>query len=101
VTDGDSFVCLRYATPGREAPSLYWSTMAGARMDRQYRGEPDGGAGDASARSGEEHEPHVVVASEPMTKGRDEQWHLLGNGEWVSGPVFPSERRAFPTLADR
>ncbi|GEM10929.1 glucosamine 6-phosphate synthetase [Rhodotorula toruloides] len=57
-------------------------SFAGARMDRMYEGELDGGMGGGGGeRRRKEHEPHVVVASEPMTQGRDEGWHLLQSGE--------------------
>ncbi|BGO94856.1 hypothetical protein NBRC10512_002523 [Rhodotorula toruloides] len=83
LSTGSDFVCMRYATPSREAPSLYWSTRAGVRMDSRYEGEPDGGdgGGGEGRRGREEKRPHVVVASEPMTQGRDEDWHLLQSGE--------------------
>uniref|UniRef100_A0A0K3CLL0 FGENESH: predicted gene_10.18 protein n=1 Tax=Rhodotorula toruloides TaxID=5286 RepID=A0A0K3CLL0_RHOTO len=82
LSSGSDFVCMRYATPGREAPSLYWSTQAGVRMDARYEGEPDGGEREGGGGRGrEEKAPHVVVASEPMTQGRDEDWHLLQSGE--------------------
>ncbi|GAA5971905.1 hypothetical protein JCM8115_000564 [Rhodotorula mucilaginosa] len=76
------FYALRFAYPEYEdPPSLYWSTQSGATLDRRYQGHPDSPDAAGGQLPREQHEQHVVVASEPMTKGEDHAWHLLKNGE--------------------
>ncbi|GAA5981444.1 hypothetical protein JCM11641_004765 [Rhodosporidiobolus odoratus] len=81
ITDGESFVALRYAyPPERPAPSLYWSSTEGSALDRRYKGHPSSGRHDGDLPAAE-HLPHVVVASEPMTRDTKDKWHLLENGQ--------------------
>ncbi|ORY76499.1 nucleophile aminohydrolase, partial [Leucosporidium creatinivorum] len=80
ITSGTQLLCNRFADPPeREPPSLYWSTTSGATLDRRFKGHPDGES--AGRRDGpyarESRGSHVVVASEPMTRGEDDQWHLM------------------------
>ncbi|GAA5835972.1 hypothetical protein JCM11251_006617 [Rhodosporidiobolus azoricus] len=80
ITDGDKFVALRFAYPQeREAPSLYWSRTAGSAFNRLYRTHPDGGR-DVGKIPREDHAPHFIVASEPMTMQHHE-WTLMKNGD--------------------
>ncbi|GAA5992113.1 hypothetical protein JCM10908_001773 [Rhodotorula pacifica] len=79
---GTSFFALRFACPEQQdPPSLYWSTESGATLDRRYEGHPDAGGLRDGKLPREEHGQHVVVASEPMTRGEDQAWHLLRNGD--------------------
>lgn len=88
ITSGTQLICTRFADPPeREPPSLYWSTSSGATMDRRFEGHPDGRRAESGVRlrdgklRRERRGPHVVVASEPMTRGQDEEWHLMKSGE--------------------
>lgn len=86
VTDGSQLVATRYASPApREPPSLYLSTVAGATLNRLYKGNPDKGhprlqakghALQEGRRPKEAHGRHVIVASEPSTYDRSE-WELI------------------------
>ncbi|GAA5995676.1 class II glutamine amidotransferase [Rhodotorula paludigena] len=81
LSTGTDFLALRFAhPPEREAPSLYWSSVGGSALDRRYRQHPDGGR-DLGNKPREEHAPHVVVASEPMTKEAHDEWVLMKNGD--------------------
>ena len=87
VSSGASLIALRYATPtDREPPSLYYSTTAGATLNRKYRGHPDVGKPGAKVSEGakkqEEHGKHVIIGSEPNTFNADE-WNLVGRSEMV------------------
>ncbi|GAA6005831.1 hypothetical protein JCM10207_007243 [Rhodosporidiobolus poonsookiae] len=83
ITDGESFVALRYAyPPEREAPSLYWSTVGGSTLDRRYLRHPDGGR-DVGPLHPHLHLPHLVVASEPMTRNKHDSWFLLEQSQAV------------------
>lgn len=80
------FYALRFAYPEQQdPPTLYWSTQSGATLDRRYQGHPDDAAHleKGGKLPKEQHGHHVVVASEPMTKGEDHEWHLFKNGECV------------------
>lgn len=82
LTDGAHFYALRFACPEQQdPPSLYWSTTGGATLDRRYEGHPDHVGRADGKLPRHEHGTHVVVASEPMTRGEDQEWHLLRNGE--------------------
>ncbi|GAA5898557.1 hypothetical protein JCM5296_006494 [Sporobolomyces johnsonii] len=84
ISDGEQLVALRYAyPPDREAPSLYWSSVAGSSLDRRYERHPDTGGRDVGDRPQRLHCPHVLVASEPMSQEKNDRWHLLKNGEMV------------------
>ncbi|GAA6058394.1 hypothetical protein JCM3770_002470 [Rhodotorula araucariae] len=84
LSDGASFLALRFGyPPQREPPSLYWSSVGGSALDRRYSRHPDGGQ-DVGTREGCMHEPHVVVASEPMTRAAGDQWVLLRPGNLLS-----------------
>jgi glutamine amidotransferase len=82
VNSGSSLVAIRYATPlGDEPPSLYYSTKAGATLNRKFEGHPDkGGPVDGDKPEGpkkkEEHGKHVIVASEPSTFDQSE-WEMI------------------------
>ncbi|GJN93021.1 hypothetical protein Rhopal_006066-T1 [Rhodotorula paludigena] len=81
ISTGTDFLALRFAhPPEREAPSLYWSSVGGSALDRRYRQHPDGGR-DLGEKPREEHAPHVVVASEPMTEQAHDEWVLMKNGD--------------------
>ncbi|GAA6044172.1 hypothetical protein JCM8097_007218 [Rhodosporidiobolus ruineniae] len=81
ITDGERFVALRYAYPSeREPPSLYWSSVGGSALDRRYKVHPSGGT-DIGPVPNEQHLPHVVVASEPMTREKADQWHKMQSGQ--------------------
>jgi glutamine amidotransferase len=86
VNSGSSLVALRYASTSTEAPSLYYSTEAGADLNRKFKGHPDEGKPGAVITEGEqdkgEHGKHVIVASEPSTF-KAEDWHLIEPGEMV------------------
>ncbi|GAA5946798.1 hypothetical protein JCM10213_009077 [Rhodosporidiobolus nylandii] len=84
ISDGEKFVALRYAyPPQREAPSLYWSSVGGVALDRRYKRHPSYPSPfrDVGNLRDSHHLPHVVVASEPMTKNPKDQWELLGDGQ--------------------
>ncbi|KPV72703.1 uncharacterized protein RHOBADRAFT_55781 [Rhodotorula graminis WP1] len=84
VTDGSSFLALRFAhPPEREPPSLYYSSVGGSALDRRYCSHPDGGP-DVGDRPRTEHEPHVVVASEPMTRAKGDDWTLMRPGDLLT-----------------
>ena len=87
VSSGASLVALRYASPvSREPPSLYYSTTAGATLNRKFKGHPDEGKPGADVSEGsrgkEEHGRHVIVGSEPNTFNADE-WTLVKRSEMV------------------
>ncbi|GAA5869262.1 hypothetical protein JCM3774_004187 [Rhodotorula dairenensis] len=83
------FYALRFACPQQQdPPTLYWSTQSGATLDRRYQGHPDDAALSEKGRlPQDQHGRHVVVASEPMTRGEDHAWHLLKNGELLRAHV--------------
>lgn len=85
TTDGQRLVAFRVRNHATEQPpSLYYSTVAGATLNRKYPGSADGGeGGNAGAwKRREEHGRHVVVASEPSTFDRAE-WRLVGKNQAV------------------
>lgn len=82
ISNGEHFYALRFACPEQQdPPSLYWSTTSGATLDRRYEGHPDHPEKRDGKLPREKHAEHVVVGSEPMTRGEDHAWHLLQNGE--------------------
>ncbi len=89
-TDGTSLIATRYTSPlPREPPSLYFSTTAGAKMNRKFEGHPDAGHPALSAETAQggaipaqEHGRHVIVASEPSTYDAGD-WTLIGVNEMV------------------
>ncbi|KAK6211184.1 glutamine amidotransferase class-II [Colletotrichum tabaci] len=94
---GSTLVAVRYGSPkGLEPPSLYYSTTAGATLNRKYKGFPsdigdgeDGGDGDSDddgrlEKSG--HGEHVVVASEPSTFNQGE-WELVEPSQMVVADI--------------
>lgn len=91
VNSGSSLVAIRYASPvTREPPSLYYSTTAGAALNRKFKGHPDeglpGGGKDRKEDQGRdkaEHGKHVIVASEPSTF-KAEDWDLIGANHMIS-----------------
>lgn len=93
VSDGCSMLAIRYASPQpHEPPSLYYSTTAGATLNRKYKGHPDSGHPELAKkgiqvqqgeRNQEEHGKHVIVASEPSTYEGDD-WTLIGVNQLVS-----------------
>jgi len=87
VSSGSSLVALRYASPiHHEPPSLYFSTTAGATLNRKFKGHPDEGKPGAELSEGKKEKQevgrHVIVASEPNTFNADE-WTLVGRSEMV------------------
>jgi glutamine amidotransferase len=87
VNSGSSAVAIRYASPaGHEAPSLYYSTSAGADLNRKFKGHPDEGKPGAPTSEGErekeDHGKHVIIASEPTTF-KSEDWELIPAGKMV------------------
>ena len=85
VSSGRSLVAIRYSED-REAPSLYYSTVAGATINRKFKGHPDDttnndlhGHGLEKSRHGE----HIIVASEPSTLNSAE-WELLPEGKMIA-----------------
>lgn len=85
ITSGTQLLALRFADPPeRDAPSLYWSTVAGGTLDRKFVGHPDGVEGvdgGGSGRRRRERGEAVVVSSEPVTRGEDLDWRLMESGE--------------------
>ncbi|EJU01085.1 N-terminal nucleophile aminohydrolase [Dacryopinax primogenitus] len=87
TTDGDQLVAVRFRNHEVEQPpSLYYSTQAGATLNRKYPDHPNGEAallnadvenGIPAGRKTEEHGKHVIVASEPTTY-RQQDWKLIG-----------------------
>ena len=70
VTDGTRLLATRFSSQAdHEPPTLYFSTTAGATLNRKYPDHPDGPLAKKveSKLKAEEHAPHVVVASEPNT----------------------------------
>jgi len=99
ITDGSRLATLRYAyPPQREAPSLYWSTTAGSALDRRYEGHPDDGGVDVGNRKREKHKSHVVVASEPMSKGDNREWSMMEQGTMIL--VDPEENGGEPMFEE-
>ncbi|KUJ07296.1 N-terminal nucleophile aminohydrolase, partial [Mollisia scopiformis] len=82
VTDGRSFVACRVRNhPTEQPPSLYYSTTAGATLNRQFPDHPSGPAGPngpnkKEGKHMEDHGKHVIVASEPTTY-KDKEWTLI------------------------
>ncbi|GAA5900446.1 hypothetical protein JCM8208_005364 [Rhodotorula glutinis] len=84
ISDGSSFLALRFAhPPEREPPSLYYSSVGGSALDRRYRSHPNGGP-DVGDPPRQEHAPHVVVASEPMTRAKGDEWTLMRPGDLLT-----------------
>ncbi|KAK1964063.1 glutamine amidotransferase class-II [Colletotrichum sublineola] len=91
---GSSLVAVRYGSPkGLEPPSLYYSTTAGATLNRKYKGFPSdiGGSGDVDAEEDgrlekTSHGEHVVVASEPSTFNQSE-WMLVEPSQMVVADI--------------
>jgi len=88
TTDGDQLVAVRFRNhPVEQPPSLYYSTKAGATLNRKYPDHPDGEAGELNSDVGdgfkgskmkntEDHGEHVIIASEPSTY-KEEDWNLI------------------------
>jgi len=91
---GSSLVAVRYGSPkGLEPPSLYYSTTAGATLNRKYKGFPSdiSGSGDGDAEEDgrlekTSHGEHVVVASEPSTFNKSE-WELVEPSQMVVADI--------------
>ncbi len=67
--------------------SLYYSTTAGATLDRQYSGSPNAPDSSDNRRSvgtkkPETHKRHVIVASEPTTY-KKEEWTSLEKNQLI------------------
>ncbi|KAK4686584.1 glutamine amidotransferase, partial [Tremellales sp. Uapishka_1] len=81
-SSGSSLIATRYATPaGSEPPSLYYSTVAGATLNRKFKGHPDEGKpGSKGMKCGDKdkdsHGKHVIIGSEPNTYDQKE-WDLI------------------------
>lgn len=73
--------------PTREPPSLYYSTKAGATLNKKYQDHPDSPvtpcALESRRQKTEEHGMHCIVASEPSTY-RKEEWELIKAGGMIS-----------------
>ena len=70
VTDGTRLLATRFSSQqDHEPPTLYYSTTAGATLNRKYPDHPDGPSAKKveSNLKLEEHAPHAIVASEPNT----------------------------------
>lgn len=81
VTDGQhlvAFRCRNHAT--EQPPSLYYSTKAGATLNRKYPDHPDGVENPSASKKSHEHGKHVIVASEPTTY-KNGDWELIGKNE--------------------
>jgi len=81
VTDGEQIVafrCRNHAT--EQPPSLYYSTKAGATLNRKYPDHPDGMENPAAYKKAHEHGKHIIVASEPSTY-KKEEWELIGKNQ--------------------
>ncbi|KAF8193590.1 N-terminal nucleophile aminohydrolase, partial [Mycena galopus ATCC 62051] len=87
ITDGSRLLAVRFRDHAAEhPPSLYFSTIAGATLNRKYPGHPDaehprnqegsGGTGENT------HGAHVIVASEPTTY-KEEEWELVRKNECI------------------
>ena len=81
ATDGQQIVAFRCRNHAAEQPpSLYYSTKAGATLNRKYPDHPDGRDNPAAYKKAHEHGKHVIVASEPSTY-KKEDWELIGKNE--------------------
>lgn len=94
VTDGQSFVaCQDRNHLTQQPPSMYYSTVAGITLNRQFPDHPDGekrphgsakeqdpkeakGHNPHAHRPSETHGKHIIVASEPSTY-RIQDWKLI------------------------
>ncbi|KIJ50932.1 hypothetical protein M422DRAFT_65558 [Sphaerobolus stellatus SS14] len=86
ITDGRVLLCCRFRNHANEQPpSLYYSTTAGPTLNRKYPGHPDGEhhtfldpttSRVHKGHGGQQHGPHVIVASEPITH-KPEEWNLV------------------------
>lgn len=115
VTDGRSLVACRFRNHATEQPpSLYYSTTAGATLNRQYPDHPAGPAGPLGPNKREgkhteghnpharhataDHGKHVIVASEPTTY-KDKEWNLIEKNRVVlvdnTGEVQVQEMKAW------
>ncbi|EFQ33821.1 glutamine amidotransferase class-II [Colletotrichum graminicola] len=91
---GSSLLAVRYGSPkGLQPPSLYYSTTAGATLNRKYKGFPSdiSGSGDGDAEEDgrlekTSHGKHVVVASEPSTFNESE-WELVEPSQMVVADI--------------
>ncbi|KAJ7236093.1 hypothetical protein B0H12DRAFT_1140855 [Mycena haematopus] len=89
ITDGTRLLAVRFRNHATEhPPSLYFSTTAGATLNRKYPGHPDEGhprnqePERSSGVDAKEHGAHVVVASEPTTY-KQEEWELIRKNECI------------------
>lgn len=81
-------VATRFSHPSaREPPSLYYSTKAGATLNKKYQDHPDSPVTPCALENRrqrtEEHGIHCIVASEPSTY-RKEDWELIKAGGMIS-----------------
>lgn len=84
ATDGQQIVAIRCRNHATEQPpSLYYSTKAGATLNRKYPDHPDGLENPAAYKKANEHGRHIIVASEPSTYKKDD-WELIGKNEAVA-----------------
>ncbi|KAJ3017439.1 hypothetical protein HKX48_003541 [Thoreauomyces humboldtii] len=83
VTDGDKILAQRFSSdPKWDPPSLYYSTGAGATLNRKYEDHPDGASVKGGNASTDKHGKHVIIASEPNTYKEDD-WHLVPRDSYV------------------
>lgn len=84
ATDGQQIVAFRFRNHATEQPpSLYYSTKAGATLNRKYPDHPDGIENPAAYKKAHEHGRHIIVASEPSTY-KKEEWELIEKNEAVA-----------------
>jgi len=87
ITDGARLLAVRFRNHATEhPPSLYFSTTAGATLNRKYPGHPDAGhpRNQEGSNGADEkaHDAHVIVASEPSTY-KQEEWELVHKNECI------------------
>lgn len=116
ATDGEQLVAARFRSHKiQQPPSLYWTDEAGVVLNRKFEGAPTTNVVDltrafsanasigehASAtvndvkygttdRSVDDHGSHLIVASEPTTKIKEDsaKWHIVPKNSYV---VFGEE----------
>ena len=108
ATDGKRLVAVRIRNHATEQPpSLYWSTEAGATLNRKYPDSPMGGKNPLACKDSCEHGTHIIVASEPSTYD-EKQWHVIEkncclmvnrNGEVIHEPLQYSKEWDAPAAS--
>lgn len=88
ITDGAQLLAIRFRNHKTEyPPSLYFSTKAGATLNRCFEDHPDSqekgqarAQYSANLREADEHGRHVIVSSEPITY-KEQDWILVEKNE--------------------